>query len=401
MQTRMFVLLSLAVLGTWMVSQAGSSVLLAYRATELNIGIQDFNYSLIIAIGWFAQGLATVLFGFVTDAERRRFGSRLRLLWVGIGAFPLSIVLLEISNNWVSLYGSWFILECITGALTATCFGIAGEYISDDYIGYMSGIFGAMPGIALLAGVAVADTRLVAGTFMFYSAGLASMILLLPLALYYTANHRLMVVAEAVVKSPYRLGLGRLFILVAMITAAAAAIQTYPVQYLSSEVHVSTEQVPEQIGWLGLAAVGGVIIGSLISGAVMVRLRGGLQVIAAAALIQAIGLALMHSASDSGYYLLFYAFVSLGIGATAGTLTATAVWTLGRHGVVGRNLSMISAAQTVPYFALAIYAIYARQGMSWHETMDNMFVIATVLSVLAIVPLSWNRITESAIKQSK
>lgn len=392
MQGLVFILLSLAILGAWMLALAGGSVLLPYRIDDLGLTDNIQNFAALIAVGWLAQAIATGIFGILTDAEKRSRGSRTVLLWVAIASLPLTVWVLDSATDWFWLTIGWVLVQGTAGALTAICFAIAGDFISDELIGVMSGVFGGMPGVALLVGVELADVRWVPASQIFWVPALASVIALLPLAVYYSRNNRLMVMADETVVPHQRLRLGRLVMLVALITAAAPAVQLFPVQYLISEVGIDPTDLPMNITLLGVVSVGSVVIGSLVSGVVVRKLRGGLEIIAAAALIQLISLALMHGASSSGYYLFFFALVGFGIGLAAGSLIATAIWTLGRSHALGRNLSAISAAQGIPFAAMSGYASLSFGAVGWHQTMDNLFVVAALLSLLAIVPAAQGQI---------
>lgn len=392
MQGLVFVMLGFAILGAWMLTLAGGSVLLPYRISDLGLSNDISNFAFLISAGWLAQAVTTVAFGFFTDAERRARGSRSVLLWVAIAAMPLSVWLLDSATDWLWLAIGWIAVQGTAGALTAICFAIAGDFINDELIGVMSGVFGAVPGIALLVGVEIADVRWVPANLIFWIPTVVSIVALMPLAIYYSRNNRLMVPAEETVEPLQRVGLWKLVIVVALITAAAPAVQLFPIQYLVSEVGVPWESVPTHVTLLGAVSVGSLVFGSLLSGLVVRKLRGSLEILSAAALVQLISLALMHGASTSGYYLFFFGLVSFGIGLASGSLVATAIWTLGRSNAVGRNLSAISAAQAIPFALLAAYAGLSFDQVGWHETLDSLFVIAALLSLLAIVPLAQGKI---------
>ncbi|MFM5905080.1 MAG: MFS transporter [Micrococcales bacterium] len=382
-QKSLLALVVLALVGAWCLPMVGSTVGLAFKMQSQ--GTLSPTYSGLVASGWLVNMLGLGVFGWISDRELRKTGSRTKLLLLSaLTLIPSGFAFSGVSTE-TDLVVTWLLYQVPSSALIAVTMAIAGDKLENRTFGVASGLIGASPTLGLLLGL-IASTTLGANDFALFSVpALAAVVLSIPLATYYpTYAQSKGQPQETPSSGEKRYTLGQLVAAVAATGTAAATMQIYPITYVTLILKESSDWLANQGEIFIIVASVCSLTGNLLAGSIIKSLREAKIAFAFGAIVQTLGLLLLCTPEASNLYAVAYSIGGLGIGASLGSSISLALFSFGRRHNIGRSLGVINAALTLPYILIPGLA-----GTLFAETANGLlglFLCTAVIS-LASVPI--------------
>ncbi|MBB6405125.1 MFS transporter [Arthrobacter sp. AZCC_0090] len=372
---------------------------LAVRIAQIDPAVKDAMLPLAIGI----PGLVVVLFnplvGMLSDRTKSRFGRRRPWMLAGSVVSIVGAVFVGVAPSVTAIIVGWciaFVGYSVSASMITAYFG---DRLPESQRGKVMGINGALTNIAPIFGFALAAAFTTMPVAMFLvPGGLAFLGGLLFVVLAkdqkFTGPAREFDV-KALLRGFYfnprkYPNLGWVWLSRAFVFVALSFLSLYTVYLLSARLGMSAAEIGALSATLGLGGVVCGIVGAVGSGWLSDKLRSRKPFLIVSALLLAVAMVLIATASSLPMYIVANLLSSLSIGVYGAVDQALALDVIPhQEDQNGRYLAIFGLGSAIPqaigpFFAGIILAVFGGE-YGWVYAIGGVFAVA---GALAIIPIS-------------
>ena len=316
---------ALAYFGLWTALLTPGIVSLAIKVQQIAPQTPARSLSLVLAVGAFVALTSNPVFGRLSDRTTSRFGMRRPWLLGGVVAGTSALLVVATAQSVLVILIGWCLAQLAFSAVFAAMVALLPDQVPPGQRGRISGILGICQPPALIVGTFI--VQLGSGTFwMFMGPAAVGLVTVVGLVVilkddrrrrldYRPPRYTLRKFAGSFWVNPRRHpDFGWAFLSRFLYFIAIATLITYQVYYLSEKLGVPTAEVPQMV-FISVVVLNVVIVpASALSGWVSDRLGRRKAPVFAAALVFAVGCAIIAFAGSFTVFLIGVAVAGAGHG---------------------------------------------------------------------------------------
>ncbi|TCK59235.1 MFS transporter [Curtobacterium sp. PhB136] len=392
------VIYALAMFGIWMAINLPASVTLALRISEIDPAGKATSYSIAAGVGTLTALLANPFFGRLSDRTRSRFGRRRPWIVIGMLGTVVGAAVIGLSNSFALLLVGWVLMQAFVNAAIAAVLAIVADRVPESQQGIIGSLSGAASAASLVVGIFFIQA--------FPTSILAQIGLPVAVALVLAAALVAVFRDDAPAAEPLpAFGVKELFgsffinprkepefswLLLALffMFGAWGVVSTYTVYLLQDMVAVPKGQLNDVITLSYVIPGVLAFVSGPIAGIVGDRLGRRKPVLAFGAVVSAIGMVIIATASSSVQFLVGASLVSgVGSGVLLGTYIAFGIKTMKETTDAARNLGVINIAITLPFSVIPFIAPLVLAIGGGESNYVALVLFGGVLALLGTLPL--------------
>jgi MFS family permease len=374
----------LALIGGWLAIFTPAVLSLSLRMMEFDSENFLDTYPVALAAGWLTLIASLVFFGALGDRLAQRRGSRALIARWGVALLIIAGVLLAAAptNQWV--IAAWLFLQIPAAMVISTALAVGGGSATRQQRGVVSGLVGASSIVALLVGslvIAILADNVGAGILVSTLIGAA---LAIPLALLkeHPAPSRLESEPPRIARRNGKLTLVWIVFLASSFLLAWSTSTTngFIVALIENFYAFDAADIAATAAIAVALASVAAITASILSGIVAQTPRKAAIQWIAGTLVTAASIFILTFLPQGAW--LFIAAIALGLGfGMANGVEVTLTLNLRPSGAsVGKNLSLLTSATTIPYVLVPAIAAIALANDT-KAGLENLFTLAVVAAV--------------------
>lgn len=316
---------ALAYFGLWTALLTPVVVSLAMKVQQVAPQAPARSLSLVLGVGALLALTSNPVFGKLSDRTTSRFGMRRPWLLGGAVAGTLALLVVATAQSVAVILIGWCLAQLAYNALYAAITSLLPDQVPPGQRGRISGILGMCQPPALVVGTLLA--QLVSGTFWMFmgpaAIGLVTVVGLVTVLKgdrrrppdYRPPRYTWREFASSFWVDPRRHpDFGWAFLSRFLLFMAVATLITYQVYYLSGKLGVPTGEIPQRV-FIAAVVLNVVIVpASVVSGWISDRLGRRKAPVFAAALVLAVGCAIIAFAGSFPVFLIGVAIAGAGHG---------------------------------------------------------------------------------------
>lgn len=392
---------ALAFFGVWMALLTPPILTLALRVAELDPAHKEASLSWILGVGAVVALLANPIAGFFSDRTTARMGMRRPWLLGGMVVGLAGLYMMATGGLTVILLG-WCVCQLGFNALLAAIVAVLPDQVPEAQRGKVSGVLGICVQVGIVAGVVIGQAVSGSMFLMFMLPGLIALVLVLLM----TATLKDRRLSKGEVPPLDLLGFFKSFWIDPrkapdfawafasrfMLFMGLATLVTYQVYYLIDKLHFAADKVPGAMLTSTLITTATTVFGSLASGWLSDRLQRRKVFVLVAALIYAVGMAVIGIASGFTAFLVGIGVCGLGQGVYLAVDLALVTEVLpNKESDAAKDLGIFNLASALPQsVAPAVAPLFLAIGSSSGGNYGSLFIAAAAfaaIGALAIIPI--------------
>ena len=316
---------ALAYFGLWVALLTPVVVSLAIKVQQVDPQTPARSLSLVLGIGAFLALASNPVFGKLSDRTTSRFGMRRPWLLGGAVAGALALLVVSTAQSIFVVLIGWCLAQLAYNVLYAAITALLPDQVPPGQRGRVSGILGMCQPPALVVGTFL--VQLGSGTFwMFMGPAAVGLVTVIGLVVvlkddrrqrpdYRPPRYTLREFASSFWVNPRRHpDFGWAFLSRFLLFMGVATLITYQVYYLSEKLGVATAEIPRLVFISAVILNVAIVPASVLSGWVSDRLGRRKAPVFAAALVFAMGCAIVAFAGSFPVFLIGVAVAGFGHG---------------------------------------------------------------------------------------